>query len=158
MNSPLRADAQARRRLRRAAEMLVDDSSLRENLTDLQAKQLLDWGLRCAQEESIRTAALADDEALPLLEDAVAKVRRSMRLVSRIMGSASPSAANDLELPLISLLKNVSLLTGKNPTPFMMTQAETISLHRNSLDSAAVFQLLMAIVAPDDVTPADEEE
>lgn len=154
-------DTRARSRLRHAAELLAADSSLRDNLSDAQAKQLLDWGLAHAEEAANRTSLLGDEIALPVVEDVVAKVRRSMRLVARIMGlmqdhESTTGGDTDLDAPLISLLKNASLLTGKSPTPSHLAHAERAARRQEPLDGETTFRLLMALIHLDAARLSDE--
>jgi hypothetical protein len=150
--------ARALRRLKRAAEILVEDSSLREGLTDVQAQRLLNWALAHATAEASRTSEMEDEIAMPLLKEEVAKVRRLMRLVARIMGSKQAAAnAPDMDTPIISLLKNASQLTGRNPTPSILANAERVALHRQAADNETLFELLMTLLRLEPDPKLDEE-
>lgn len=149
--------AQARRRLRRTAENLVGDSSLRSNLTDAQAKQLLDWGIDLIQRESLETADLDDSYALPRLEEKITATRRVMREVNRLMESPGQFAERDNAARLSRLLESLGRLTDGQVGPGQHRRAQIFSRHSPDLDSDTSFQLLMALLKPQDDLGQEEE-
>ncbi|MFZ0545080.1 MAG: hypothetical protein WAM60_06565 [Candidatus Promineifilaceae bacterium] len=72
------------RRYRRAAERLVENSSLRDELNDEQAKRLLDWGSSYLKKVVNKTADLADEDAENILEAQTERVSGVMRQVNRL--------------------------------------------------------------------------
>lgn len=84
--SEQKADPAAlRRRNRYVAEAILDNSALRNALDDTQAQQLIDWGLARLSAFVARTETLPDEEATPLMEEAVTAVSRVMRQVNELV-------------------------------------------------------------------------
>jgi hypothetical protein len=156
MNGLLGPDALARRRLRRTAEVLAEDSSLRNNLTDDQAQRLLAWGMARVRESALATTSLSDAEAYPILEKRVAVVRRIMRMVSRLMTSPHSMSQNDMSDYLSQLLDGLQQLTGRSSGPAHLSQVAILGGSPPQLDKDSRFQLLMELVELD--TWHDEEE
>ena len=77
-----------RRRLRKTAAILVEDSSVRAELTDEQGKELIKWGMDLIEAEAAQTADLPDEEAMPLLEEKTTAVRTTMLLVNKLVREA----------------------------------------------------------------------
>jgi hypothetical protein len=101
-----------RRRLRKTAALLVEDSSVRDELTDEQGKELIKWGMDHIEAEAQRTADLPDEEAMPLLEEKTTAVRSTMLLVNKLVRGVE--SAEDTADQLTRLLKNLSWLTGQS--------------------------------------------
>lgn len=135
-----------RRRLRRTAEVLVDDAGLRSNLTDAQAELLLDWGVAQVRETAQQTAPLSDEDAYPVLEAKVASVRQIMRLVNRLMKPVAKTAFPAPQYHMARLLKTLSGLTGREPEPEIVSLGETFIRMRPDLDDERTFQLLMELI------------
>jgi hypothetical protein len=156
MKGLLGPDALARRRLRRSAEVLTEDSSLRSNLTDEQAQQLLDWGMARVRESVTATISLSDTEAYPILERRVAVVRRIMRLLSRLMTSPSSRSQSDTNEYLSRLLDGLQQLAGRPGNRALLSQAKLLGGSLSLVDRDSTFQLLMELVQLD--SDLDEEE
>ncbi len=69
---------------RRAAEQLLGDASLRDELTDSEAQPLIDWGL--AQATALARSAAALPDAEPVVDEAVKGLRRLMKRINRFIG------------------------------------------------------------------------
>jgi hypothetical protein len=143
----LEARKTLRKRQRRAAERLLDNSSLRDALTDDQGKQLLDWGLAQTDAAAERTAKLPDAEADPALEDHVTAVSDVMRQVNRLV-AVWPSAGDEnigdhLKKLLAGLqaVRQTALTTSQNEWVAKLAQPA----YRQQ-DSAALFADLMNLV------------
>ncbi len=135
-----------RRRLRRTAEVLVDDSGLRSNLTDTQAKQLLDWGLAHVQATAAQTADLSDDDAYPIIEDTVSGVREVMRLVNRLQATTALMPGETVTGQMSRLLEALQKITGQAPDPAFLERAEKFSRDRPGPDNDTTFQLLLGLL------------
>jgi hypothetical protein len=68
-------------RVRRAAESILENESLTAGLDDATAKELLDWGVACAEAIAQETAGLDDDEAEIVIEPRLRATRGLMRRV-----------------------------------------------------------------------------
>jgi hypothetical protein len=154
--SKLGASVRARRRLRRTAEILVDDIGLRSNLTDIQAERLLDWGLAHVQETAVNAAELTDEEALPLLEEQVSVVRRIMRLVNRLMETSGDSVGEHDER-LTQLLGNLTRLTGQEATATQLASIDTFARTQPKADERSAFQILMELLEHPAESTQEEE-
>jgi hypothetical protein len=146
MNSSRRNSAHIRHRLRRSADILVDDAGLRSNLTDAQAKQLLDWGLGHVKRMAQQTARLSDEDAYPALEEMVTTVRRIMRLVNRLMKPPAATVGAAMNYHMTRLLMALPGLTGRDPGPALLARAETFTRVRPDLDDERAFHLLMGLI------------
>jgi hypothetical protein len=149
MNSTHRLPAQARQRLRRTAGLLVDDSSLRDCLTDTQAQRLLDWGMACLALEATGANDLSDEDAMPILEAATATVRRVLRLVNLFMSKPLDAAGGGLDTIMDELLRKAGQLAGNSPEPARLARAEILGRDRLDLDDDAAFERIMALITFD---------
>jgi hypothetical protein len=68
-------------RVRRAAESILENESLTAGLDDTTAKELLDWGIACAEAIAQETAGLNDDEAEAVISPRLRATRGLMRRV-----------------------------------------------------------------------------
>jgi hypothetical protein len=143
----LEARKTLRKRQRQAAERLLDNSSLRDALTDDQGKQLLDWGLAQTDAAAARTAKLPDAEADPALEDHVTAVSDVMRQVNRLVAvwpSADEETARDHLKKLLTGLRAVrqtALTKSQNQLLEELAQQDS-----RLQDSAALFADLMRLI------------
>jgi hypothetical protein len=71
-----------------AAERLLENSALRDGLTDAQAQQMLDWGLALVERTAVHSQNLPDDDAELLLDGVVTAVSRVMKQVNRLTDGA----------------------------------------------------------------------
>jgi hypothetical protein len=160
MSEANKPGSQLRRRLRRAAGQLAEDSSLRSFLTDEQAQQLLEWGMAHVRQEANRTANLPDEDAAPLLEERVTAVRSVMQLVNRLMGSLAEAADGDelIDDRAIRLLKNLSWLTGQPSNMGHMRRVEQFKRGRADKDKEKAFQALLDLIQSKPATIEEQEE
>lgn len=154
MNDHLTQSGQVRRRLRQAAEILVSDSSLRDNLTDAQAQQLLEWGTAHARETAERTARFADEDALPLIEAKVDQVRDVMRRVNRLIGS---SVGPELDNAFRQLGQHVGQLLDQEDTFAYEHLVASFRRGRQAMDSEGAFLLLLSWLRQDWAAGFEEE-
>ncbi|KAA3664300.1 MAG: hypothetical protein DWQ04_06450 [Chloroflexi bacterium] len=138
-----------KKRLRQVGEPLVTNAGLRDELTDAQAQQLLDWGMARLQETAVRTARFPDDDAVAVLEKKETAVRLIMQLVNQLV--AQPGLLPDEDIVnsrLIRLGKNLQWLYN-SPNDRMRVRAIFEFKHqRDQLDRDTAFQLLLAILDP----------
>ena len=139
----------ARRRARRWAELLMEDSSLRDNLNDDQAKQLLDWGLAQIKATAVTTAALSDDEAQTKLEKDGTAVKLIMKGVNDLIGSiGQPLNFDVIDDTMTRILKNHRWLTNQPPPPSRLKNVELFNKARQQEERQAAFQALFALIQP----------
>lgn len=76
-----------RKRLQWAHERLLDDESLRSDLTDDEAQVLLDWALARATKLVDETASVGnDDDARNLLRESLRPLAGAVRSINRLLG------------------------------------------------------------------------
>lgn len=137
-------------------ERLVSDSSLRDGLTDEQARQLLQWGLAQLRREAQRAAALPADEVRSHLEKQVAAIRQVMRRASRMVDGLAGVTEEARREHLLRFLE------GLRDTGDEVLQVEELAalerrvLDQEAPDSEAVFGHLMSVMRA--VAPEEEEE
>jgi len=91
------AEEMLRRRYRLAAERLLEDESLRSNLTDEEARVLLDWGLAQVERVARETVEIAEEErAWAILEERLARIRSAMRRVNDLAGQKGPLSRDEI--------------------------------------------------------------
>jgi hypothetical protein len=147
-----RPSREVRRRLRKTAAKLVEDSSVRAELTDEQGKQLIKWGMELMEAEAARTADLPDEEAMPLLEEKVTAVRTTMLLVNKLIRAAGSN--EDVDDQLTQLIKNLTWVTGWPSGLAHLRRVEKYKKHQSTLDNDTTFQLLFDLLQ----LGSDEEE
>ena len=86
------------KRIRMAAESILENESLREGLDDEAASALIDWGIARAQQIAAKTADLEDDiEAEETIYPHMRGLRRILRAVAELYsGSVEPVRRSEL--------------------------------------------------------------
>ncbi len=157
-----------RKRTRRLAGKLMEDSSLRSHLTDEKGQQLLDWGIAQVKAKVAETADLPEEEMEQSLEEAVTAVRMVMHSVNHLMGPETETADSGLLTPdhllderTTRLLKNLSWLTGQPSGIRRLMHLQRFNQDR--ADPEAAFQHLMTLLqsatgseTAEQTTPAPE--
>ncbi len=100
----------ARQRYRRAAERLTENSSLRDELDDEQAKQVLDLGNAYLKRVADETADLTDREADNIVEAQTERVSRVIRQVNQLTGAIKAKNGQQLVDQYKGLRKKVAEL------------------------------------------------
>ena len=104
-------------RVKRAAESILENESLTANLDDAAAKELLDWGLACAQKAAEDTASLEAFAAESSLTDRLQATRRLMRAVSNwVVGQQDMDAASTSDA-LSKVMEQAAVIYGQGFTP-----------------------------------------
>lgn len=97
MFNPSDMNQELHKRTKGVASLLLDNSSLRDALTDEQGQPVLDWGLAQLKAEARRTIDLPEEDVLPLLEKRAGTVSNLMRYFNRYVQTFSnPSAVEQL--------------------------------------------------------------
>lgn len=76
-----------RKRERNAADVLMNNTALRENLTDIQAEMALNWSFDQIAALVDKTADLADKKAESEIADLLGRLQDSLKQVSLLTGS-----------------------------------------------------------------------
>jgi hypothetical protein len=139
-----------RARLKRWFEPILDDPGWRENLVDAQAEQLLAWGLAQVQQTAVRTQALPDEDADPVLEKDSTAVRLIMEGVNDLIGTIGQPPEFDLVDDIMTrVLKNLRWLTNQPLRPDNLRRVSQFNQARNAEDRDAAFQHLLALIQTD---------
>lgn len=99
-------------RIRQAAENILGNASLGEDLMDDEAQVLLDWGLDLSRLFVQRTGELDDNQALPILDEGLTALRRTMRRVSKLVGNLPHADPVTAEKQLGRVLEAADQLPG----------------------------------------------
>lgn len=99
-------------RYKRAAERLWENSSLRDDLNDDQAKRLLNWGSDYLKRVANKTAELPDDEAGNLLEVQTDRVGGVLRQVNRLAEAVRSEDDQQVTEQIKVLRENLEDLSG----------------------------------------------
>jgi hypothetical protein len=140
-------------RLRQATERLVEDSSLRDALTDTQAGKLLAWALAQLEREIDRTLELPAEEAAPRVENKTHAVRQVMHLTNKLvedLPQASLARSREYFLQLVDALCEVDAQAVQVDD---MLLVEKMAEKRESMDRETIFDELMTMIRT-----AEEEE
>jgi hypothetical protein len=87
MTTNLPDPLRSRRRL--AEEWLLESSSWRDNLDDVQAQRLMNWAREHVNQVIEQTAVLSDDEVEVVIEDAITAVLRVMDTINNLVPTLS---------------------------------------------------------------------
>jgi hypothetical protein len=137
------------RRYRRAAERIWENSSLRDELDDEQARRLLDWGSIYLKNAASETAELPDEDAENLLQAKTERVSGVIRQVNKLTGAVANSDQQEITQRLEALrhsfdhLKDIADPLVKNREEWEAAFSEAAS---SDVDSAQIFKQLMTLL------------
>jgi hypothetical protein len=153
-DSPTPDSLQYRRRL--AAERLLESSSWRDNLDDVQAQRLMNWAQRYVNNTVDETAVLSDEEAEEVIDEAVTAVLRVMRDVNQLTPQFSELDEESRRRQLQKFSDNCeSVLL----SPIPVEEIEQILNQHQSWQPSETFEALFQILTPppDKELPEEEE-
>lgn len=137
-------------RLKRWFEPILERPGWRSHLVDAQAEQLLNWGMKQVQETAVRTQALPDEDADPVLEKDSTAVRLIMAGVNDLIGTIGQPPEFDLVDDIMTrVLKNLRWLTNQPLRPDNLRHVSQFNQARNDEDRDAAFQHLLALIQTD---------
>lgn len=147
MSEDRRAQRRLRRRGQRWSELLMEDGSLRDNLNDEQAAQLLAWSLAQIKQTAAATADLPDDAAEKRLEKDGTAVKLIIKGINDLIGGiGQPLTFDVIDDTMTRLLKNHRWLTNQPLTPGQLKHIQAFNQARAAADQAAAFQALMELI------------
>jgi hypothetical protein len=114
-------------RIQRAAEQILDDSSLTEDMEDAPATQLIEWGMGIAKRLAASTAGLDDMEAEEQLAMKLMNLRSTMRRINKLIGlldTLSPEEKTEKFRLICEAAAQVPALRAVLPDDLLATQAE----------------------------------
>ncbi len=83
-------------RAQRAAELILDDASLTDEMSDPEASQVIEWAVRVARQLAERTSGLDDAQAQQALDEQVQNLRKVLRRINGLVGSLSAATPQDI--------------------------------------------------------------
>ncbi len=138
-------------RVRPYTDPLLENSSLRDNLTDEQAAALWDWGTVVITQKAALTAQFPDEEANHILEQTSTAVRLIMQGVNDLVGSVGrPLTFDVIDDTMMRLLKNLHWLTDRRLTAAQQASRAAFSQARGAGDVDAAFAALLALISSED--------
>ena len=139
-----------RGRLRHWVEPILDDVRWRSNLVDVQAEQLLAWGMAQVKQTAVRSQHLPDEDADPLLEKDSTAVQLIMAGVNDLIGTIGQPPEFDLVDDIMTrLLKNLRWLTNQPLRPDNLRRVSQFNQARKAEDRDAAFQHLLSLIQTD---------
>lgn len=140
---------------RRAAERIMGDPSLRDELTDEEARALIDWGLAQAAALVQRAVAQGTTETL---DAAVDDLRRLMKRINRLVGHRTAGETERLPRDLERLARVSEQLYGNAAPRAAMAGPETFLAEMAGLDNAQLVQRLLQDFTPPPPPPAPQPD
>jgi hypothetical protein len=104
-------------RVRRAAENILGNESLGDDLMDDEAQKLLDWGLGLAEQFARSTHTMDDVQAEPVLDEGLTALRRTMRRVGKLVGELGLADPETAQKRLMKALEAADELPGVQVQP-----------------------------------------
>ncbi|WP_420628819.1 hypothetical protein [Candidatus Leptofilum sp.] len=126
---------------------IMDNPGWRSNLVDVQAEQLLAWGMAQVEQTAVRTQRLPDEDATPLLQKDSTAVHLIMAGVNDLIGTIGKPPEFDLVDDVMTrLLKNLRWLTNQPLRPDNLRRVSEFNQARDTEDREAAFQHLLALI------------
>jgi hypothetical protein len=141
---------EVRRRHQMAAERLLENSSLRDALTDEQAQQLLDWALAQVRQTAVRTANLPDNDAEPVLDETTTAVSQVMKQINRLVDGAGAIDEREFEDRCRQLATAVQQIKQTPPLAEKLEACRPLVARSDPQARAALFAHLIALLPPTD--------
>ncbi|MGF1507599.1 MAG: hypothetical protein ACFB51_21105 [Anaerolineae bacterium] len=83
-------------RAHRAAELLLTDPSLTDNLDDSEANILLDWGVMVAKRVAAYTESMDEQDAYAHIDEQMTVVRQIMRRINSLMAEVLDASLEEI--------------------------------------------------------------
>lgn len=143
-------------RAQRAAEQLLEDESLTDEMNDAEATSLIEWGVAISRRLCEQTAKMADDEAEVYLYPALKSLRRTIRQINDLFGSL-PDEPPDVVLEILEqILETASEIPGLVvQPPEDMGFASRLVRMQTPGDALAT---ILAYLAPENTEHGTQEE
>jgi hypothetical protein len=140
------------RRKRRAAESILENESLTDELDDQAADKLIKWGLRRAEHIASQTVGQDDEVAEETMYHPMRATRRLMRSVNKWVAGREEMDAESQAVKLDEIIEKAATAYGEEFTaPDEAQRREFLSKAAQSQDASQVMADLLDIIgAPDD--------
>jgi hypothetical protein len=103
-------------RLKRAAEMILGDESLTDEMEDAPASRLLDWAVSAAHKLAEQTADMDEAQAQAFLDERAQDLRKVVRRVNKVMG-ARAGGGDEISETLQKVMDAAAQVPGLSPQP-----------------------------------------
>lgn len=114
------------KRIKHAAESILENERLTADLDDAAAKVLLDWGVACAEKVAGRTDGLNDSEADEAMSPQLRATRRLMRRVNQWVTSRREMDAESSATLLGEIIEQATIIYGKGFTSLDSNQRDAL--------------------------------
>ncbi len=133
----------------RAAESILGDAGLRDELTDDEARPLIEWGLRQASAMARRVVAEAAlQSSMETLDDSLTSLRRLMKRINRLVGRRGEGDPERLRKDFARLASLSEKLYGDAVSRPETAQVEAFLVKQAALSNEQVVTTLLAMFAP----------
>jgi hypothetical protein len=82
-------DNQINQRAQLAAEQILDDASLTDEMSDPEASKVIEWAVSVARQLAEQTSGLDNAQAQQVLDEQVQNLRKVVRRINGLVGSLS---------------------------------------------------------------------
>ena len=147
------------RRIKRAAESILENERLTADLDDEAAKVLLNWGVARAEKVAGRTDGLGDSEAEAIISPRLRATRRLMRRVNRWVANQADMAADEGADLLDQIIEQAAIIYGDGFVPPDDDQRAAFLTRGRELTgnpSQLIVELLDFLENPTNTITADE--
>ena len=121
---PDKAGETVSRRARRAAESLMENEALTENLDDTAAGALLKWGSELSKTVAQSTADLDDEQAEEAMSERMRATRQLLRSVNKWIAGQAQMASEEKSALLARINEQMALIYGAEFSPPDAAQLE----------------------------------
>ncbi len=104
-------------RAQQAAEQLLGDESLTDEMQDAEAQKLLDWGVEFSRRLSEHTLDMDDARAEEYLSEALPNLRRVIRRINKLIGATSQADSEALISGLSAIFEAAARVPELTSTP-----------------------------------------
>ena len=144
-------------RAQHAAETILTDPSLTDNLDDQPAQVLIDWGVQVAKRTAKHTEDMNDEAAQGFIDKQMTDLRKFMRRVNKLYGSYTESSPEEIISQIERIYDsthNIRVIESR-PIPDRKVIAESIY---NLAPSDSIRQILGPIVILGEVHEEFQQE
>jgi hypothetical protein len=140
------AEGDLRKLQQRAIEQLMEDESLRSDLTDSEAKVLLDWGAERLKRISTTVQAQNAGRMEEVVGGELKRLRGAMRAIAGLVGSGEPFTSQQLLEELGPYLPKPSGFKGLFAAFANRSAASQLIQERESLTNEELIRCLVSFV------------
>lgn len=144
----MRARSQKDRLPEQLAAQILEDVSLTDELTDDEAKTLIDWAL--AQTETLAARARQKAGTAEDVDAQMKQIRRVMKQINRLVGRRTRLEPNEIKTKLSQLLETITALPEApcKAEPAVDVSLEATTLSDESISDAEALTRLLDRIGP----------